>query len=124
MMNNLMMGGMPPMNGIDPYLAQQYGLNTPADMGGYNPNMQDPAMQSLMSEMGQPAEPNMMGVATPQDMLGQPVPQMSQPEFMALARQLGLVGDDEQQVILGADPMVDPGYNDQYDIMSLLGGAY
>lgn len=124
MMNNLMMGGLPPMNGIDPYLAQQYGLNTPADMGGYNPDMQDPSMQSLMSEMGQPAEPNMMGVATPQDMLGQPAPQMSQPEFMALARQLGLVGDDEQQVILGADPMVDPGYNDQYDIMSLLGGAY
>lgn len=112
------------MNGIDPYLAQQYGLNSPADIGGYNPDMQDPSMQSLMSEMGQPAEPNMMGVATPQDMLGQPAPQMSQPEFMALARQLGLVGDDEQQVILGADPMVDPGYNDQYDIMSLLGGAY
>lgn len=117
MMNNLMMGGLPPMNGIDPYLAQQYGLGSPADM-------QDPSMQSLMSEMGQPAEPNMMGVATPQDMLGQQAPQMSQPEFMALARQLGLVGDDEQQVILGADPMVDPGYNDQYDIMSLLGGAY
>lgn len=118
------MGGLPPMNGIDPYLAQQYGLGSPADMGGYNPDMQDPSMQSLMSEMGQPAEPNMMGVATPQDMLGQQAPQMSQPEFMALARQLGLVGDDEQQVILGADPMVDPGYNDQYDIMSLLGGAY
>ena len=124
MMNNLMMGGVPPMNGIDPYLAQQYGLNTPADMGGYNQDMQDPSMQTLMSDMGQPAEPNMMGVATLQDMLGQPAPQMSQPEFMALARQLGLVGDDEQQVILGADPMVDPSYNDQYDIMSLLGGAY
>lgn len=123
-MNNLMMGGLPPMNGINPYLAQQYGLNSSADMGGYNPDMQDPSMQSLMSEMGQPAEPNMMGVVTPQDMLGQPAPQMSNTEYMALARQLGLVGDDEQQVILGADPMVDPGYNDQYDIMSLLGGAY
>ena len=123
-MNYLMMGGLPPMNGINPYLAQQYGLNSPADMGGYNPDMQDPSMQSLMSEMGQPAEPNMMGVVTPQDMLGQPAPQMSNTEYMALARQLGLVGDDEQQVILGADPMVDPGYNDQYDIMSLLGGAY
>lgn len=123
-MNNLMMGGLPPMNGINPYLAQQYGLNSPADMGGYNPDMQDPSMQSLMSEMGQPAEPNMMGVVTPQDMLGQPAPQMSNTEYMALARQLGLVGDDEQQVILGAYQMVDPGYNDQYDIMSLLGGAY
>lgn len=123
-MNNLMMWGLPPMNGINPYLAQQYGLNSPADMGGYNPDMQDPSMQSLMREMGQPAEPNMMGVVTPQDMLGQPVPQMSNTEYMALARQLGLVGDDEQQVILGADPMVDPGYNDKYDIMSLLGGAY
>lgn len=123
-MNNLMMWGLPPMNGINPYLAQQYGLNSPADMGGYNPDMQDPSMQSLMREMGQPAEPNMMGVVTPQDMLGRPVPRMSNTEYMALARQLGLVGDDEQQVILGADPMVDPSYNDKYDIMSLLGGAY
>ena len=124
MMNNLMMGGLPPMNGINPQLAQQYGLSAPADMGEYNQNMQDPSMQSLMSEMGQPAEPNMMGVATPQDILGQSAPQLSQAEYMALARQLGLVGDDEQDVILGADPMVDPSYNDQYDIMSLLGGAY
>ena len=124
MMNSLMMGGLPPMNGINPQLAQQYGLSAPADMGEYNPNMQDPAMQSLMSEMGQPAEPNMMGVATPQDILGRSAPQLSQTEYMALARQLGLVGDDEQDVILGADPMVDPSYNDQYDIMSLLGGAY
>ena len=112
------------MNGINPQLAQQYGLSAPADMGEYNQNMQDPSMQSLMSEMGQPAEPNMMGVATPQDILGQSAPQLSQAEYMALARQLGLVGDDEQDVILGADPMVDPSYNDQYDIMSLLGGAY
>lgn len=124
MMNNLGMGGLPPMNGIDPYLARQYGLDSPADMGEYNQNMQDPSMQSLMSEMGQPEAPNMMGTVTPQDMLGQPAPQMSEQEYMALARQLGLVGDDEQQVILGADPMVDPSYNDQYDIMSLLGGAY
>ena len=78
MMNNLMMGGLPPMNGINPQLAQQYGLSAPADMGEYNQNMQDPSMQSLMSEMGQPAEPNMMGVATPQDILGQSAPQLSQ----------------------------------------------
>ena len=122
-MNEQMMTGLPPMNGIDPYILEQYGLNAPADMGGYNPDMQDPSMQALMAEMGQPAQPNMNGVVTPQDVLGQSAPRMSEQDVLDLARKLGLVADDEQQVLLGSDPMVDSNYNDQYDITSLLGGA-
>lgn len=122
-MNEQMMTGLPPMNGIDPYMLEQYGLSAPADMGGYNPDMQDPSMQALMAEMGQPAQPNMNRVVTPQDVLGQSAPRMSEQDVLDLARKLGLVADDEQQVLLGSDPMVDSNYNDQYDITSLLGGA-
>lgn len=123
-MNELMMGGMFQGDVPDQYVMQQYGVGTPADMGGYIPDIQNPAMQSLSSEMGQPMYPDMTGVVTPEDMLGRPAPQMSESDYLMLARQLGLVADDEQSVTLGADPMADPSYSSQYDIMSLLGGSY
>lgn len=102
---------------IDPFTAQQFGL--PAS---YSPDVQDPSMQQMMQQLGQPVQPDMTGVMGPEDILGRAAPQLSETDFVTLAKQLGLVADDDNQVMLGADPMMDPSYNDQYDIMSLLGG--
>lgn len=122
-MNEQMMNGFQPLTMDNPYNMQQE-LGSPVEGGMYNPDMQDPSMQALMGAYGQPEQPNMNGIATAQDMLGQSVPQLSEQDYLSLARQLGLVADDGQSVMLGGDPMVDPGYSDQYDIMSLFGGEY
>lgn len=50
-----------------------------------------------------------------QQMLGQPAPQLSQPEINALAQSLGIG-------VQNNDPMTDPMYSPQYNIMSILGG--
>lgn len=50
-----------------------------------------------------------------QQMLGQPAPQLSQPEINALAQSLGIG-------VQNNDPMTDPMYAPQYNIMSILGG--
>lgn len=50
-----------------------------------------------------------------QQMLGQQVPQLTQPEINALAQSLGIG-------VQNNDPMTDPMYAPQYNIMSILGG--
>ena len=50
-----------------------------------------------------------------QQMLGQQVPQLTQPEINALAQSLGIGTQN-------SDPMTDPMYSPQYNIMSILGG--
>lgn len=122
-MNKQMMSGLPPLTLSDQYDTRP-DIGSPVDGGVYSQDMQDPSMQELMAAYGQSGQPDMSGVVTAQDMLGRPAPQLSEQDYLALARQLGLVSDGDQSVTLGADPMTDPNYSDQYDIMSLLGGAY
>lgn len=64
--------------------------------------------------MEQPAGGD-IGHQLTQQMLGQQVPQLTQPEINALAQSLGIG-------VQNNDPMTDPMYAPQYNIMSILGG--
>lgn len=111
------------------------GLNRqgiPAEMAYADDPMLQLAMQSdneaMMEGMGVPPLENpyeLVGMEQPQggdignqltqQMLGGPVPQLSQPEINALAQSLGIGNQNN-------DPMTDPMYAQQYNIMSILGG--
>lgn len=111
------------------------GLNRqgiPADMAYSDDPMLQLAMQgndaAMMEGMGVPPLENpyeLVGMEQPQggdignqltqQMLGGPAPQLSQPEINALAQSLGIGTQN-------SDPMTDPMYSPQYNIMSILGG--
>lgn len=111
------------------------GLNRqgiPADMAYADDPMLQLAMQgndaAMMEGMGVPPLENpyeLVGMEQPQggdignqltqQMLGGPAPQLSQPEINALAQSLGIGTQN-------SDPMTDPMYSPQYNIMSILGG--
>lgn len=111
------------------------GLNRqgiPAEMAYADDPMLQLAMQgndtAMMEGMGVPPLENpyeLVGMEQPaggdighqltQQMLGQPVPQLSQQEINALAQSLGIGTQN-------SDPMTDPMYSPQYNIMSILGG--
>ena len=111
------------------------GLNRqgiPADMAYSDDPMLQLAMQgndaAMMEGMGVPPLENpyeLVGMEQPQggdsgnqltqQMLGGPAPQLSQPEINALAQSLGIGTQNN-------DPMTDPMYSPQYNIMSILGG--
>lgn len=111
------------------------GLNRqgiPADMVYSDDPMLQLAMQgndaAMMEGMGVPPLENpyeLVGMEQPQggdignqltqQMLGGPAPQLSQPEINALAQSLGIGTQN-------SDPMTDPMYSPQYNIMSILGG--
>lgn len=111
------------------------GLNRqgiPADMAYADDPMLQLAMQgndaAMMEGMGVPQLENpyeLVGMEQPQggdignqltqQMLGGPAPQLSQPEINALAQSLGIGTQN-------SDPMTDPMYSPQYNIMSILGG--
>ena len=111
------------------------GLNRqgiPTDMAYADDPMLQLAMQgddaAMMENMGVPLLENpyeLVGMEQPQggdignqltqQMLGGPVPQLSQPEINALAQSLGIGNQNN-------DPMTDPMYSPQYNIMSILGG--
>lgn len=111
------------------------GLNRqgiPAEMAYADDPMLQLAMQgnneAMMEGMGVPPLKNpyeLVGMEQPQggdignqltqQMLGGPVPQLSQPEINALAQSLGIGNQNN-------DPMTDPMYAQQYNIMSILGG--
>lgn len=111
------------------------GLNRqgiPADMAYSDDPMLQLAMQgdneAMMEGIGVPPLENpyeLVGMEQPQggdignqltqQMLGGPAPQLSQPEINALARSLGIGTQNN-------DPMTDPMYSPQYNIMSILGG--
>lgn len=111
------------------------GLNRqgiPADMAYSDDPMLQLAMQgdneAMMEGMGVPPLENpyeLVGMEQPQggdignqltqQMLGRPAPQLSQPEINALAQSLGIGTQNN-------DPMTDPMYSPQYNIMSILGG--
>lgn len=111
------------------------GLNRqgiPADMAYADDPMLQLAMQgndaAMMEGMGIPPLENpyeLVGMEQPQggdignqltqQMLGGPAPQLSQPEINALAQSLGIGTQN-------SDPMTDPMYSPQYNIMSILGG--
>ena len=117
-------------------LEQLMGLNAQGMPDGYSMQTSDPmllaAMQgdndTLMEGMGVPPVDDpyaMVGMAQPtgvdegalltQQMLGQPLPQFSKEEVNALAQAIGLNTST-------SDPMTDPMYSQQFDLMSLLGG--
>lgn len=83
----------------DPMLMQQMGLGADS-MTGY-PSM---GMSSQMLA---------------QNMLGQPIPQVSQAEVAALAQSLGLGGNN--MVVNGQ--MMDPMYARKYDVLGMLAGG-
>lgn len=111
------------------------GLNRqgiPTDMAYADDPMLQLAMQgdndAMMENMGVPPLENpyeLVGMEQPQggdignqltqQMLGGPAPQLSQPEINALAQSLGIGTQN-------SDPMTDPMYSPQYNIMSILGG--
>ena len=111
------------------------GLNRqgiPTDMAYSDDPMLQLAMQgndaAMMEGMGVPPLENpykLVGMEQPQggdignqltqQMLGGPAPQLSQPEINALAQSLGIGTQN-------SDPMTDPMYSPQYNIMSILGG--
>lgn len=111
------------------------GLNRqgiPTDMAYSDDQMLQLAMQgndaAMMEGMGVPPLENpyeLVGMEQPQggdignqltqQMLGGPAPQLSQPEINALAQSLGIGTQN-------SDPMTDPMYSPQYNIMSILGG--
>lgn len=111
------------------------GLNRqgiPTDMAYADDPMLQLAMQgddaAMMENMGVPPLENpyeLVGMEQPQggdignqltqQMLGGPAPQLSQPEINALAQSLGIGTQNN-------DPMTDPMYSPQYNIMSILGG--
>ena len=111
------------------------GLNRqgiPADMAYADDPMLQLAIQgndaAMMEGMGVPPLENpyeLVGMKQPQggdignqltqQMLGGPAPQLSQPEINALAQSLGIGTQN-------SDPMTDPMYSPQYNIMSILGG--
>ena len=111
------------------------GLNRqgiPADMAYADDPMLQLAMRgndaAMMEGMGVPPLENpyeLVGMEQPQggdignqltqQMLGGPAPQLSQPEINALAQSLGIGTQN-------SDPMTDPMYSPQYNIMSILGG--
>ena len=111
------------------------GLNRqgiPTDMAYADDPMLQLAMQgddaAMMENMGVPPLENpyeLVGMEQPQggdignqltqQMLGGPAPQLSQPEINALAQSLGIGNQNN-------DPMTDPMYAQQYNIMSILGG--
>lgn len=111
------------------------GLNRqgiPTDMTYADDPMLQLAMQgndaAMMEGMGVPPLENpyeLVGMEQPQggdignqltqQMLGGPAPQLSQPEINALAQSLGIATQNN-------DPMTDPMYSPQYNIMSILGG--
>lgn len=111
------------------------GLNRqgiPVDMAYADDPMLQLAVQgndaAMMEGMGVPPLENpyeLVGMEQPQggdignqltqQMLGGPAPQLSQPEINALAQSLGIGTQN-------SDPMTDPMYSPQYNIMSILGG--
>lgn len=111
------------------------GLNRqgiPTDMAYADDPMLQLAMRgdndAMMEDMGVPPLENpyeLVGMEQPQggdignqltqQMLGGPAPQLSQPEISALAQSLGIGTQN-------SDPMTDPMYSPQYNIMSILGG--
>lgn len=80
-------------------LVEQYGLSP------------EQAMELVMTQQAQ--DP----MATPQGMMGQRAPQLSEEDYMMLAQQFGL---DPTSAMGGQDPA----YSGQYDIASVLGGPY
>lgn len=107
--------GIPTDAGLDPNdpMLQAAMVNDQAAMmeGMGMPPLEDPyAMAGMEAPYGQDPSATLT-----RDMLGGPPPQMSQPEINALAQALGIGTQN-------ADPMVDPMYSPQFDIMTLLGG--
>lgn len=112
------------------------GLNSNGVPDEYLQYIDDPMLRSVasgndqmaMDSMGIPSFDNpydLVGMSKPESvdqsslltkqLLGGAVPQLSQNEINSLAQALGLRSDN-------TDPMVDPMYSQQFDIMSLLGG--
>lgn len=87
------------IQGQDPILMQQMGMGTDT-MAGYPP-------MGMSSQM------------LTQNMLGQPVPQVTQAEVAALAQALGLGGNN--MVVNGQ--MIDPMYARKYDVLGMLAGG-
>lgn len=87
------------MQGQDPMLMQQMGMG--ADITTGYPQM---GMSSQMLT---------------QNMLGQPVPQVSQAEVEALAQALGLGGNN----MVANGQVMDPMYARKYDVLSMLAGG-
>lgn len=103
----------------DPMMGQVQGdLGDPIDLS-------DPYVQELMAQYGITPEQLMElnatrgdGMTTPADVLGRPVPQLQNADYMALAQQFGILPDGTE--LQGGDPA----YDDNYDIAQILGGAY
>lgn len=103
----------------DPMMGQVQGeLGGPVDLS-------DPYVQELMAQYGITPEQLMElnatrgdGMTNPADVLGRPVPQLQNADYMALAQQFGILPDGTE--LQGGDPA----YDDNYDIAQILGGAY
>lgn len=87
------------MQGQDPMLLQQMGMGTDITTG-YPP-------MGMSSQM------------LTQNMLGQPVPQVTQAEIDALAQALGLGGNN----MVANGQMMDPMYARKYDVLGMLAGG-
>lgn len=116
---SMMGGGMPSMGGVAQSMGG-YSMDYPpeflelAQQYGVEPGSPD---MDYLWEMYQQSKSSGDTIST-RSILGQPAPQLGSSDFEMLAQQFGI--SPTPGALGGEDPM----YSNQYDIASMLGGAY